>query len=468
MLIRDAELHDGMHADVRLAGGRIAALARRLLPLDDEPVIDAAGRALSVGLHDHHMHLLAYAAALESFPCGTPALGCVTGLAEILRIRARQENPAAPGWIRGIGYHESVAGDIDRDWLDAIVPHVPVRIQHRSGRLWILNTRALRTLGIAENERTSPLERVCGRLTGRLYDGDDWLRSRLAPTLPALGRASEALARMGVTGVTDAGPRNGCKEFEHFVGERLSGRLGQEVLLMGNAELDGCADREGVRRGPTKLYLRDAELPDFDDFCTAIAKSHRAARAVAIHCVTVAELVFATTALRHCGVAGGDRIEHASVAPPDTLQLLLGLELAVVTQPNFVFERGDAYLCDVDAIDLPWLYRGKAFDEAGIPLGAGTDAPYGDANPWAAMAAAVRRRTCSGKPLGPDENLSPARALALFTTAADSPGGAPRRIEAGAPADLCLLDRGWEAAFADLAAVRVELTLKDGRPIWQR
>ena len=468
MLIRDVELPDGTHADLRLAGGRIAALAPRLLPLDDEPVIDGVGRALSVGLHDHHMHLLAYAAALESLPCGRSALGCVTGLAEILRIRARQENPAAPGWIRGIGYHESVAGDIDRGWLDAVVPHVPVRIQHRSGRLWILNTRALRALGITEDESTSPLERVGGQFTGRLYDGDGWLRSRLAPTLPALDRASEALARLGVTGLTDAGPSNGRREFAHFVAERERGRLLQDVLMMGGSALDDCDDAAGVRRGPTKLYLRDAELPDFDGFCAAIAKSHDAVRPVAIHCVTVAELVFATAALRQCGVRRGDRIEHASVAPPETLELLASLGLAVVTQPNFVFERGDAYLRDVDAIDRPWLYRGRAFDNAGIPLAAGTDAPYGDANPWAAMAAAVRRLTRSGEPLGIDESLSPARALALFTTAADSPGGAPRCIQAGAPADLCLLDRGWEAAFADLAAVRVELTIKDGRRIWQR
>ncbi|NMG00717.1 amidohydrolase family protein [Aromatoleum toluolicum] len=472
LLIRDAELQSGARVDVRLAAGRIEHIAPGLQPRDGEAVIEARGRALSVGLHDHHLHLMAHAAALESLPCGNPVIGCVTGFAELLLMRARMEDPTAPGWIRGVGYHEGVAGPIDRRWLDAVAPRVPVRIQHRSGRLWILNTCALRRLGVDENDtesnRETPLERIDGRLTGRLFDGDDWLRARLAGTYPSLARTSETLARLGVTGVTDAGARNGRSEFAHFVAERRDGRLKQDVLVMGSAELDRLADAPGIRVGPTKLYLRDAELPPFEDFCHAIARSHAARRPVAIHCVTRGELIFATAALRQCGPMRGDRIEHASVAPPEALELLRDLNLTVVTQPHFVLERGDSYLDEVAPEDLPWLYRGRGFVQAGIPLAAGTDAPCGDLNPWTTMAAAVSRRTRKGSLIGPDEALSPAEALALFTGDANDPGGPARGIESGAPADLCLLDRSWEAALGDLAAVGVDATIKDGRAIWRR
>lgn len=472
LLIRDAELQAGARVDVRLAAGRIDCIAPELQPRDGEAVIDARGRALSVGLHDHHIHLMAHAAALESLPCGNPVIGCVTGFAELLLMRARMEDPAAPGWIRGIGYHESVAGPIDRRWLDAVAPRVPVRIQHRSGRLWILNTCALRRLGVDENvpesSRDTPLERIDGRLTGRLFDGDEWLRARLAGTYPSLARTSELLARMGITGVTDAGARNGRGEFEHFVAERREGRLKQDVLVMGNAEIDGLGDAPGIRVGPTKLYLRDAELPSFDDFCLDIARSHAARRPVAVHCVTRGELIFATTALRQCGTLPGDRIEHASVAPPEALELLRELKLTVVTQPHFVLERGDTYLNEVERDDLPWLYRGRGFLRAGIPLAAGTDAPCGELNPWIAMATAISRRTRKGSLIGTDEALSPVEALALFTGNANDPAGPARRIETGETADLCLLDRSWEAALGDLAAVGVDVTVKDGRVIWRR
>ena len=40
-----------------------------------------------MGLHDHHLHLMAHAAALESLPCGSPVIGCVTGFAELLLMR---------------------------------------------------------------------------------------------------------------------------------------------------------------------------------------------------------------------------------------------------------------------------------------------------------------------------------------------------------------------------------------------
>jgi predicted amidohydrolase YtcJ len=140
----------------------------------------------------------------------------------------------------------------------------------------------------------------------------------------------------------------------------------------------------------------------------------------------------------------------------------------VVTQPNFVRERGDAYAAHVEAADRPWLYRCRGFLEASVPLGAGTDAPFGDPDPWLAMQAAVDRCTESGLPLGPDERLVPERALALFTSPAESPGDAPRKIVVGSQADLCLLDRPWSQARERLASDCVAATIRGGSVVWER
>ena len=161
-----------------------------------------------------------------------------------------------------------------------------------------------------------------------------------------------------------------------------------------------------------------------------------------------------------------DRIEHAALAPPDTLLLLAALGVTVVTQPNFIHERGDAYRQDVPVGDQPWLYRLRGLIDAGIPLAGSTDAPFGDANPWLAMQAAVDRRTRSGATLGAAEALTPEQALALFTGSPTAPGSVQRRIALGAPADLCLLDRSWAQARRDLGNVRIVATLKDGQRIW--
>ena len=469
MLIRNAELRPGTIVDVRVNGARIAAVDRKLAAEPGEPVLDARGGALLPGLHDHHVHLLALASSLESLRCGPPEVSTEEHLAQRLRERAALSDGSDADWIRGIGYHESVAGDIDRAWLDRVLPDVPVRIQHRSGRLWIVNSRGLARLAAgAAQPGTAPVPDHDALAAGRLLDADRWLRERLGGQPPALHRVSELLASFGVTGVTDAGARNSLAEYRHFVDCTARGELQQNLIVMGDASLDGAADTSQVWRGPTKLYLREAALPALEDFCASIERSHAAGRTVAVHCVTETELVFAISALASAGSRPGDRIEHASVAPPDVLSLLAQHGLTVVTQPNFVRERGDAYLTDIPGREQPWLYRGRAFLEAGIALAAGTDAPLGDPNPWFAMQAAVDRRTLSGRVLGDAEGLSPEEALALFSGDPLAPGGGLARIAQGSSADLCLLDRPWAAARADLAAVEVAATVQNGRLSWRR
>lgn len=495
MLIRNAEIEAaagcGQRVDVSIVDGKIAALlpagcASALdVPLLDAPLLDAQGAALLPGLHDHHMHLMALAAALDSLVCGPPEVHNEAQLIAALQNRAAQmagentgKNAWKNAWIRGIAYHPSVAGEIDRAWLDRVVPDHPVRIQHRSGRLWILNRCALERLGASHAPYDPVLELCDGQPSGRLYAADAWLRARLETGFPSLQRASALLASFGVTGVTDATPHNDCEHAHYFLTAQQRGELWQTVYLMGTAALDYFGDSEGVRRGPTKFHLHENDLPDFDGFCAAIQQSHAAGRAVAIHCVTLTELVFSASALATVAasadsavsVAGmaamGDRIEHAAIAPPDTLERLAKLGVTVVTQPNFIRERGDAYRLGVPVADQPYLYRLRGLQAAGIALAGSTDAPFGAPNPWAAMQAAVDRQTQSGAILGAQEALSPEAALALFSAAAHIPGGPSRRIAVGAPADLCLLDRPWAQARKRLDAVRVMATFKAGKQIF--
>ncbi len=101
-----------------------------------------------------------------------------------------------------------------------------------------------------------------------------------------------------------------------------------------------------------------------------------------------------------------------------------------------------------------------------MPLAGSTDAPFGQDQPWKAMQAAVERRSAGGRSLGPEESLAPEQALALFTSPLRTPGKGQTRIEIGIVADLCLLERPWNAVRAELGAVRLRLTLRAGKPIW--
>lgn len=459
MLIRRAELN-GLRVDLRLREGRIAEIAEGLPALPGEDVIDAAGGALLPGLKDHHLHLHALAAARASVDCGPPAVADAEVLAQALR---RADGKLPPGqWLRGIGYHESVAGDLDRHWLDAVVPERPLRLQHRSGRLWLLNSAAL---ALVEQSADDPLERRDGRATGRLYDADAWLRTRIGGRRPVLGEVSRWLASRGVTGLCDTSHDNDTAAWSVFAEAQQLGELLQSLRVMGSAALDAFSGMPGLQRGERKFHLHDHELPDFDALCADIRAAHAADRGVAFHCVSRVDLAFALAALQEAGVRGGDRIEHASVCPPEFLEQVGELDLTVVTQPGFIATRGDAYLRDVEEFDRPWLYRLRGFLDRGIRLAGSSDAPYGDADPWAAMDAAVRRRTASGQSVAGMESLTPEQALALFTSPLEEPGSGAPKLEVGAVADLCLLTQPWGVARNALAQVEVRACWRDGRLI---
>lgn len=483
-MIRRAEIDGRSPFDVRIESDRVAAIEPTIDACPGENILDAAGGALLPGLHDHHIHLFALAAAERSVQCGPPHVRSAAELARALAEgrAASQGAEVSPfsdialsggvarrAWLRGFGYHESVAGDLDRSMLDSWVPDRPLRIQHRCGVAWFLNSAAIRTLRLDEGVDADGVERGAdARATGRLFRCDAFLRAALGESeVPSLASVSTRLARYGVTGVTDATATNGPSELEAFVRAVDRGDLIQRLHIMGNDDLPDTRHTH-IRRAARKIVLDETALPSMEELTAIIRRTHETQRSVAIHCVTRTELVLACAALRETGSSVTDRIEHAAVAPTDALELLANVRATVVTQPNFVLERGDEYLADVDERDRVWLYRCAGLLERGIPVGGGTDAPYGDSNPWLAMQAAVSRTTRSGRRLGIEERVTPERALKLFTSDPAAPGGEVRAITVGAQADLCLLDCSWSRARERLSGEDVRATFRAGRCVWRR
>jgi predicted amidohydrolase YtcJ len=446
VVIRGAQVGAGCR-DVRLVGHRIAAVDRAIAPEAGDIVIDGQGGALIPGLHDHHVHLLAMAAAARSVAVGPPGVRSAEQLAAALA--AADRRLAAGEWLRATGYHESVAGPLDRGRLDELVPDRPARVQHRSGALWILNSLALGLTGLD------------GHATGRLFGQDAWLRSRVPAVEPDLTAVGTMLTAYGVTGVTDATPTTDATALDVLAAAVTSGALPQHVVITGAPGLDPSASPV-LRRGPAKVVLADHALPTLDEVLAAIATARRARRTVAVHCVTRDALALALAAFGDAGAWPGDRIEHGAVVPPDMAASLASHGLTVVTQPNFIRERGDQYIADVEADDLAHLYPCLSLIDAGVAVGGGTDAPFGHADPWRAIAAAVDRATETGRVLGPHERISAGRALALFLTPPEAPGGAPRRIEPGACADVCLLAAPLADVLAAPSSDAVVLTVRAG------
>ncbi len=430
MLIQRAALLDGTITNIRV-GAQIDEVGDDLPVRPGEAVLDAGGGTVLPGLHDHHVHVRSAASALDSLSVGPPGVSTKTQLAQLLS----NATPGPDGWIRAVGYHESVAGELDRTALDAVVHRIPVRIQHRSGALWILNSAALGRIGLPEHP------------DGRLRSADRGWSAALQRRETDLAELGRRITATGVTGVTDATPDLGADDMVSLMVAHRRGEFRPRLRFL----------------SPGKKILQDDRL-DLDSLTDWIAEQHRAGRPVAVHCVTAAQLVVTIAALRAAGSHSLDRIEHAAVVPDDNLADLAdlaGIGLTVVTQPNFVSERGDQYLAEVPPAEHNQLWRVASLLNATVPVALSTDMPFGHGDPWTAMRAAVYRTTLSGTVLGASECVSARTALTMFLGWPDRPGRA-RAVEPGQPGDLCVLSEPPATALAELDAGMVAATVIGG------
>lgn len=398
--------------------------------------VDLEGARLIPGFHDHHIHLAAAAAAVDSVSLTPDDLAAGGGLAALLRA-ARQRQP--DGWLRGIGYDLTQSGWVDRRDLDEIAVG-PVRVQDRTGSRWVLDSTGLANV-LGEEAGASPLpdgvERdAAGRPTGHLVRLDAWVRERLPSHQPDWVRLGYELATHGITSVTDAGHLNDLADVAMLARAPLPQRLWAMTAdskdSLQDTKIDGRVALDAV-----KIVLDDGALPALAVLRRQVEAAHAMGRGVAVHCVTDVQLALSLTA----GLGPGDRIEHAHVVPDGYVELIARAGVAVCVQPGLIATRGDRYLDEVEAERHHELFRLRALAAAGVPLLGGSDAPLGPISPWLGVEAATMRRTGRGAVFGVDESLSPVTAVGMYQRSAER--GWPVRVLApGEPADLLVLGGG--------------------------
>lgn len=447
-VLSDVIIANGVVVDARPAGEPSA----HTRSASAAAVVDAEGGALLPGLTDHHLHLMSMAAHAQSVVLTRQEAPTFADIARLVRDAAVDEH----GWIRGVGYDATARGALDAETLDHIRADVPIRIQDRSGALWMLNTPALRTLG---GRQHTGIERDAhGHPTGLLWRADELVRSVVpSGTLPDLTPVIDRLLSMGVTAVTDATPDLSAPAAQHLA--MASHPLRIQLLGAPNGT---TFETMRARIGPQKIVLADSGLPSFDELRAAVQRAFDSGRGVAIHAVTLDALYLAIAVFDDVGVLHASRVEHAAIAPDDAVHQLAKLGVGVVTQPGFLGDRGDLFARDADPFERPLLYRGRGFLRGGVRLALSSDAPYGPANPWHIMQNAVDRLSPDG-PLSKAEALSPREALDAHLGPLDQPGGIPRTVSVGEVADLALMHDDLTTTLGNLGAAQVRSVWIAGR-----
>lgn len=517
-------------ASVAVARGRIvyagseSGLARWIGPRTR--VIDLAGRALLPGFHDSHVHLVE--GGIRSGECGLAGLATQEEVLAAVRRCAAQSPGGDSGsdWLRGGGWELPVfpGANPHRSLLDVAVPDRPAVLMGADGHSAWVNSRALALAGITRDTPDPPHGRIerdaDGEPSGTLREDAVGLLSKALPErsgaahLEGLRRGLREAARFGITSIQDASvSEQDLRAYEEL--DRRGELTVRTVAALRVDEEKGDADlarllalRQGYRGH--RLRLLAAKL-----FVDGVIEAHTAAllepyldtpgnrgpvnwepealdRIVAaldregfqvhIHAIGDRAVRLSLDAFEKAIATNGRRdsrhqIAHLELIDPQDIPRFRSLGVIANFQAFWAIE--DAYIKDLTVPVLGpersrWIYPLGSVARTGAVLACGSDWPVTSLNPLDAIQVGVTRRDPAAGPGPawlPDQLVDREAMLACFTrngAFANFEESATGTIETGKAADLIVLDRDpFTAPAAEIARIRVLLTLLDGQETWR-
>lgn len=490
--------------------------------------IDLGGRVLMPGFIDTHVHI-------RSDPPRSIDVERAKSIADIQEMLRKKAAELGPGeWITGFGWDEAQLAEkrnIVRADLDAAAPANPVVLTRAGAHSSVGNSRALEIAGIDRNTPDPDeglIERDArGDPNGIVRERSDlFYRHVPADTWEALRDAYvarlEGLFELGITSIMEAtgsiddepvglggiekpGPGLTFRRLRElheahdlprttlyisFPGaERLAafphhtGYGDERVRLgpIGETAVDGgftgptawtLADYRGLPGFRGKGRFTDAELQAIVD----VAARHGWQMGLhAIGDAAIVQTVNAYSKAIRTGLARDDHrwfLNHFTVMPPDaTMQTMAEDRIGIAQQPNFLYNLEARYVATLD----DWRLRhnnaiGTPAKKFGIFVALSSDnLPIG---PMVGLYAAVTRKGPSGTVYGPEESVTIAEAIRMYTADAarltfeESIKGS---IEVGKLADLIVLDTDPLTSGADrLLDTKVDLTLLGGNVVYDR
>jgi len=467
----------------------------------DTSIIDCTGKTILPGFIDAHLHLVSYAKSyLTSDLSPGKNVQSISGIQSI--VKNCSQNRSLGQWILGRGYNEFYLAEKrhpNRWDLDNATPNHPVRLTHRSGHIHVLNSLALKLVGITR-ETGDPdggmIERdlQTGEPTGLLYEMGDFLSDRIPPLTPVdlekgLQMANHELISLGVTSIQDASSRNGTEQWKLLQSWKKSGILHPRVnLMMGISAFKKNSkqyhlnklNENQLRLGAIKIILDDTTgrlHPSQSELNEMVFEIHHSGRQIAIHALDERTVKAACDAIQFAlekSPAKGHRhrIEHCSVCPPALARKIASLGITVVTQPAFIYFHGERYLDTVPDKQLEHLYPIKTLLDQGINIAASSDCPVVSPDPLIGINAAMHRLSATGDLVGGREKIQSTAALQMYTlnaAYANFEETIKGTISPGRLADLVVLNTDPTGLKADeFRNLKVDKTIIGGKIVWER
>jgi predicted amidohydrolase YtcJ len=259
------DARDSVAEAVAVSGGRIVAVGSnadikpRIGPATQ--VVDLAGRAVSPGLIDSHVHF-SQADKLFNVDLSDPAVKTMNDVLQRVAAQVRQLKPGE--WVRGRGWDEGRLAErryITAADLDKVAPNNPVWLTQTTGHYGVANTYALRMAEVRKETKDPPAGTIDrdaeGNPTGVLKETAQGLVTRLVPPLTreqqkqGILKIIEDFNREGMTGAKD--PGMGELKWEIYRELLQEGKLSVRVFALWSGARqasDGPAVMARVQRQP--------------------------------------------------------------------------------------------------------------------------------------------------------------------------------------------------------------------------
>lgn len=519
-------LGNGTCEAMAFSGEKIAEVGstKEIDELCDEKTtrIDLKGRVVFPGFDDSHMHLLEYSSFLDKVN-----LRGAASIKEVIKrtqdfIRNTKKKPGE--WVLGWGWDQNLFKDNklpNKDDIDKISTNNPILLNRTCGHIGVVNTLALRTMGI--NEDTY----IEGGIIDKDSDGKPngilremaltWFISRLPKPnkeqiryLIDLG-ISETL-KVGLTSLqTDDFDFFGfgiCDDLLNTYNEmvekgELPLRMYEEVETPNQKIMQSFFDR-GLRTGsgndyfkigPIKLYADgflgartaalESEYSDDpgstgvlvytdEELNDLVMKAHSEGMQVAIHVIGDRALRQAVNAIERALVRSPrearHRIVYCQIGTLPLFEKMAKLGITSDIQPPFVSSDWRMVEERIGSERAKASYAWKTMMNMGIKVGGGSDCPIESFNPLWGIYAAVTRKDLEGNPPNgwlPQEKLTVREAISLYTEGSAYMSFEETKkgtIEKEKLADVVVLNHDpYETAADNLKDIKVLATIVGGK-----
>jgi predicted amidohydrolase YtcJ len=513
--------------------GAMAVRDGRILALGDDDalagcassrteLLDLRRHTVLPGLIDVHTHAMEWVKGIlrGEIDLGYPAVHSISDISQAVAHRAATLSRGQ--WIVGSGWDDAKLAErryITRQDLDKASPDHPVYLKHVSGHLSVASSFALMLANITKathDPQGGVIERdVSGEPTGILKDTAMGLVATILPGDPpdidvrAAQLICEKAAEVGLTTIHDIfispaemrgyqeahrrgwlkvrvqmSPRIGSiADAEKLAQMGVHTGFGDDLLKFGAAKMfaDGGMGARTIAIYPPGVIGEPNNLGVLRWTPADMRKAHSIAAGAgwqlethAIGDRAIDEVLDSYAAvIQQLGLKDHRfRIVHAGISTPAVQKRLRELNVLVDGNPPFVYWIGSWFL-KYGPERVRWSYPARSYIENGIIEAAGSDVPVTPLSPWWGIwAAVVRRDMESGQILAPEERISVAQALALYTRNGAYAGFEEDRkgaLEPGKLADFIVVDRDVLTVPADeLKDVRVLQTFVSGRSVYER